>query len=51
MTYVAYKASGLPKEHVIGSGTILDTARLRYNISKRLGMAQHPCQQAAAFCS
>ena len=39
MTYVAYKASGLPKEHVIGSGTILDTARLRYNISKRLGMA------------
>ena len=39
MTYVAYQASGLPKEHVIGSGTILDTARLRYNISKRLGMA------------
>ena len=39
MTYVAYRASGLPKEHVIGSGTILDTARLRYNISKRLGIA------------
>lgn len=39
MTYVAYKASGLPKEHVIGSGTILDTARLRYNISKHLGIA------------
>ena len=39
LTYVAYKASCLPKEHVIGSGTILDTARLRYNISKRLGMA------------
>lgn len=39
MTYVAYKASGLPKEHVIGSGTILDTARLRYNISERLGVA------------
>ena len=39
MTYVAYKASGLPKEHVIGSGTILDTARLRYSISERLGVA------------
>ncbi len=39
MTYVAYKVSGLPKEHVIGSGTILDTARLRYSISERLGVA------------
>ncbi len=39
MTYVAYRASGLPREHVIGSGTILDTARLRYNISKHLGIA------------
>src|SRR5699024_10914981 len=39
MTYVTYRASGLPKEQVIGSGTILDTARLRYNIYKRLGIA------------
>ena len=30
MTYLAQKVSGLPKERVIGSGTILDTARLRY---------------------
>lgn len=30
MTYVAWKASGLPKERVFGSGTMLDTARLRY---------------------
>ena len=29
MTYIAYKLSGLPKERVIGSGTTLDTARLR----------------------
>lgn len=33
MTQVAYEASGLPKEHVIGSGTILDTARFRYLLS------------------
>lgn len=36
MSYVAWKVSGLPKEHVIGSGTLLDTARLRYLISEYL---------------
>lgn len=30
MTYVVYKTSGLSKNRVIGSGTVLDTARLRY---------------------
>ena len=30
MSYVVYKVSGLPKNKVIGSGTVLDTARLRY---------------------
>jgi L-lactate dehydrogenase len=30
LTYVTQKISGLPKERVIGSGTILDTARFRY---------------------
>lgn len=30
LTYVAWKESGLPKEHVIGSGTTLDTARFRF---------------------
>ena len=30
--------SGLPKERVIGSGTSLDTARFRSNISKKLGV-------------
>ncbi|MBF0580213.1 L-lactate dehydrogenase [Erysipelotrichaceae bacterium RD49] len=39
MTYVAWKASGLPKEHVIGSGTVLDTARLRVELSDLLGFA------------
>lgn len=39
MTYVAWKTSGLPKNHVIGSGTVLDTARLRHALSQRLGFA------------
>lgn len=39
MTYVAYQASGLPKNHVFGSGTVLDSARLRYALSERLGFA------------
>lgn len=34
MTYVAYKVSGLPKTRVFGSGTSLDTARLRYLLSR-----------------
>lgn len=34
LTYAAWKFSGLPKERVIGSGTILDTARFRYEIGE-----------------
>ena len=30
MSYVVAEVSGLPKNRVIGSGTVLDTARLRY---------------------
>ena len=30
MAYVVAKVSGLPKNQIIGSGTVLDTARLRY---------------------
>lgn len=33
LTYIAYKLSGLPANKVIGSGTVLDTSRLRYNLS------------------
>lgn len=36
MTYVVAKVSGLPKNRVLGSGTVLDTARLRYIISDYL---------------
>lgn len=34
LTYAAWKISALPKERVIGSGTILDTARFRYLLSQ-----------------
>ena len=36
MTYVVAKVSGLPKNQVLGSGTVLDTARLRYLIADYL---------------
>lgn len=36
MTYVAQKVSGLPANRVIGSGTLLDTARLRFMLSEKL---------------
>lgn len=36
LTYAAVKLSGLPESRVIGSGTLLDTARLKYALSERL---------------
>lgn len=39
MSYVAWKVSGLPKEKVIGTGTLLDTARLRYLMSEYLDIS------------
>ncbi|KAJ9585894.1 hypothetical protein L9F63_020457, partial [Diploptera punctata] len=38
MSYVAWKVSGLPQNQVIGSGTMLDSARFRFFISQRLGV-------------
>lgn len=38
LTYVALKESDLPKNRVFGSGTVLDTARLKYLISKHLNV-------------
>jgi len=35
LTYLAWRLSGLPPQRVIGSGTILDTARLRYVLGAR----------------
>lgn len=40
MTYAFLKASGLKENQVIGSGTGLDTARLRYILSEKMGVAQ-----------
>lgn len=39
LTYVTYKVSGLPKEKVIGSGTILDTARFKYELAEEFGVS------------
>ena len=36
LTTVAIKLSGLPENRVFGSGTVLDTARLKYEIGKHL---------------
>ena len=36
MSYVVAQVSGMPKTKVIGSGTVLDTARLRYLIAEYL---------------
>jgi L-lactate dehydrogenase len=40
LTYIAQKESGLPKERVLGSGTALDTARLRVALAERLHVSQ-----------
>ena len=40
MTYVFTKISGLPANQIIGSGTILDTARLRCGLSEQFKVAQ-----------
>ncbi len=34
LTYVFHKISGIPAEHIIGSGTTLDTARLQSELAK-----------------
>ena len=36
LTYAAYKISGFPAHRVIGSGTVLDTARLKNLLGEHL---------------
>ncbi|MCC8043475.1 MAG: L-lactate dehydrogenase [Oscillospiraceae bacterium] len=46
LTYQFFKTSGLPANHILGSGTTLDTARLRSRISETFGISQqnvHAC--------
>jgi len=40
MTYVFTKISGIPENQIIGSGTVLDTARLRCGIAEHFNVAQ-----------
>lgn len=40
LSYLTWQYSGLPSEKIIGSGTVLDSARLRYNIAQTLSV--HP---------
>ncbi|MGB2273897.1 MAG: malate dehydrogenase [Flavicella sp.] len=37
MTYLAHKATGLPKNRIIGMGGALDSARFKYRLSEALG--------------
>ena len=38
LTYVTYKLSGFPKSKVIGSGTVLDTARFKALLGEHVGI-------------
>lgn len=38
LTYVTLKLSNYPSERVIGSGTVLDSARLKYSLGELLGV-------------
>ena len=38
LTYVAAQLSGFPENRVFGSGTVLDTARLKYLVGEHLGV-------------
>lgn len=61
LTYVALKIGGFPKDRVIGSGTVLDTSRLKYLLGEHLGVdsrsvhafiiGEHGDSEIAAFSS
>ncbi|MCP4545637.1 MAG: L-lactate dehydrogenase [bacterium] len=38
MTYIVWQRTGFPRNQIIGSGTVLDTARFRYLLSNRMGV-------------
>jgi len=38
LTHIAYRESGFPKSRVFGSGTVLDTARFKYLLSRHLSV-------------
>ena len=61
LTYTAQKLSGYPEKRVIGSGTVLDSARLKYHLGQHLGvdsrsihafiMGEHGDSEIAAWSS
>ena len=61
LTTVTIKLSGLPENRVIGSGTVLDTARLKYSVGEHLNVdsrsvhafiiGEHGDSEIAAFSS
>lgn len=61
LTYTAWKLSGFPRERVIGSGTVLDSARLKYQLGEHLNVdyrsihafiiGEHGDSEIAAFSS
>ncbi len=61
LTLTAQKLSGMPENRVIGSGTVLDTARLKSRLSEHLGVdsscinsfiiGEHGDSEIAAFSS
>lgn len=38
LSYITFKLSGFPKERVIGSGTVLDTSRLKYLLGENFNI-------------
>ncbi|KAJ8737329.1 hypothetical protein PYW07_000600 [Mythimna separata] len=43
LTYVTWRLSGLEKNHIIGSGTNLDSGRFRYLLSQKLTITPTSC--------
>lgn len=41
---LSHKLSGFPKERVIGSGTVLDSSRLKYEVARRLDVSPQDVQ-------
>ncbi len=43
LTYVFHKVTNIPHERIIGSGTLLDTARLRARLAEYLNVSAKTC--------
>lgn len=41
LTYLSWQMTGLPSHQVIGSGTILDSARFRFHLGQHFGLSSH----------